>query len=87
MSAPSVAVLVDHDLPPNLAEIGRIAEVRTARAEGLDGALDGAEVLLAWDFLTPALAGARAVATATADSLTTSSPTTTGRNSLTITHW
>lgn len=62
MPPPSVAVLVDRDLPPNLAEIARIAEVRTARADGLGAVLDGAEVLLAWDFLTPALAGAWASA-------------------------
>jgi phosphoglycerate dehydrogenase-like enzyme len=59
---PRVAVLVDRDLPPNLTEIARHAEVRTARADGLDAVLGGAEVLLAWDFRTPALAGAWAAA-------------------------
>ncbi len=58
MSLPRVAVLVDRDLPPNLAEIARLGEVRTARADDLPAALAGAEVLLAWDFLTPALAAA-----------------------------
>jgi phosphoglycerate dehydrogenase-like enzyme len=62
MPSPCVAVLVDRDPPPNLAEIARLAEVRTARADGLAAVLDGAEVLLAWDFRTPALAGAWASA-------------------------
>jgi phosphoglycerate dehydrogenase-like enzyme len=62
MPSPRVAVLVDRDLPPNITEIARLAEVRTARADGLDAVLDGADVLLAWDFRTPALAEAWASA-------------------------
>jgi phosphoglycerate dehydrogenase-like enzyme len=58
MPSPRVAVLVDRDLPPNLAEIARLAEVRTTRADSLAAALNGADVLLAWDFRTPALAEA-----------------------------
>ena len=58
MDMPRVAVLVDGDPPPNLDEIARLGEVRTARAAELAVALRGADVLLAWDFLTPALAGA-----------------------------
>jgi phosphoglycerate dehydrogenase-like enzyme len=62
MSVPRLAVLVDRDLPPNLEEITRICEVRTAGAADLRVALAGAHVLLAWDFLTPALADAWASA-------------------------
>jgi lactate dehydrogenase-like 2-hydroxyacid dehydrogenase len=58
MDMPRVAVLVDGDLPPNLDAIARLGEVRTAPAADLPAALQGADVLLAWDFLTPALAGA-----------------------------
>ena len=58
MDMPRVAVLVDRDLPPNLDAIARLGEVRTARAADLPAALRGADVLLAWDFLTPALAAA-----------------------------
>src|SRR6478672_9283619 len=58
MDMPRVAVLVDRDPPPNLAEIARICQVRTARAADLPAALEGADVLLAWDFLMPVLAEA-----------------------------
>jgi phosphoglycerate dehydrogenase-like enzyme len=58
MERPRVAVLVDRDAPPNLDQIAALGEVRTARAADLPGAIAGADVLLAWDFLTPALADA-----------------------------
>ena len=58
MPPPRVAVLVDRDLPPRFDDIARLGDVRTATAADLPGALRGAEVLLAWDFHTPALAGA-----------------------------
>ena len=53
MERPRVAVLVDRDPPPNLDQIAALGEVRTARAADLPGAIAGADVLLAWDFLTP----------------------------------
>jgi phosphoglycerate dehydrogenase-like enzyme len=62
MPSPCVAVLVERDPPSNLAEIARLAEVRIARADGLAAVLDSAEILLAWDFRTPALAEAWASA-------------------------
>lgn len=55
---PRLAVLVDGGLPPNVDAIAELAEVRTADAAGLPAALAGADLLLTWDFLTPALAGA-----------------------------
>ncbi len=58
MPMPRVALLRDRDLPHNLDEIGRLAEVDAVDAAGLADALPGADVLLAWDFHTPALAGA-----------------------------
>jgi phosphoglycerate dehydrogenase-like enzyme len=58
MGRPRLAVLVDGDPPPNIDAIAALAEVRTADAAGLPAALVGAEALLAWDFLTPALAAA-----------------------------
>jgi phosphoglycerate dehydrogenase-like enzyme len=58
MPPPRVAVLVDRDLPPNLDEISRLCEVRTAGPADLAAALPGADVLLTWDFRTPALADA-----------------------------
>ena len=58
MPMPRVALLRDRDLPHNLDEIGQLAEVDTVDAAGLADALPGADVLLAWDFRTPALAGA-----------------------------
>jgi phosphoglycerate dehydrogenase-like enzyme len=56
--APRVAVLADRDLPHNIEEIARLGDVRTAGPADLARALRGAEVLLAWDFRTPALAAA-----------------------------
>lgn len=58
MQMPRVALLRDRDLPHNLDEIGRLAEVDAVDAAGLAGALPRADVLLAWDFRTPALADA-----------------------------
>jgi phosphoglycerate dehydrogenase-like enzyme len=58
MPLPRVVVLADRDLPPNLDEIGRLCVVRTAGPTDLAGALPGADVLLTWDFRTPALADA-----------------------------
>ena len=58
MSAPTVTVLHDGELPPDMPAIEALAQVRTARAPELADALRGADVLLAWDFTTPALSGA-----------------------------
>ncbi|HEX2176720.1 MAG TPA: D-2-hydroxyacid dehydrogenase [Nocardioidaceae bacterium] len=58
MTAPTVTVLHGGELPPNLGEIERLAQVRTARADGLAEALRGSDVLLTWDFTTPALGSA-----------------------------
>ncbi|MDQ4007724.1 MAG: D-2-hydroxyacid dehydrogenase [Actinomycetota bacterium] len=58
MTAPTVTVLHDGQLPPDMPAIEALGRVRTARAPELADALRGAEVLLAWDFTTPALSGA-----------------------------
>jgi phosphoglycerate dehydrogenase-like enzyme len=58
MTAPIVTVLHDGRLPPNMDAIEALAQVRTARAFELADGLRGAEVLLAWDFTTPALLSA-----------------------------
>jgi phosphoglycerate dehydrogenase-like enzyme len=58
MTAPTVTVLYDGELPPDMPAIEALAQVRTARAPELADALRGADVLLAWDFTTPALGGA-----------------------------
>jgi phosphoglycerate dehydrogenase-like enzyme len=58
MTVPTVAVLHDGKLPPNMAEIEALAQVRTARPDELTDALRGADVLLTWDFTTPALRSA-----------------------------
>jgi phosphoglycerate dehydrogenase-like enzyme len=56
---PIVTVLHDGGLPPAMAAIEDLAdEVRTARPSELTEALRGADVLLAWDFTTPALRSA-----------------------------
>ncbi len=52
---PAVAVLYREALPPCLAEIGELAEVRLTRADGLAAALDGADVLFQWHSFSPAL--------------------------------
>ena len=58
MTAPTVTVLHDGELPPDMSAIEALAQVRTARATERPDALRGAEVLLAWDFTTPALSRA-----------------------------
>jgi phosphoglycerate dehydrogenase-like enzyme len=56
---PIVTVLHDEGLPPGMEAIEELAgEVRTARPPELAQALRGADVLLAWDFTTPALRSA-----------------------------
>ncbi|MGH3355341.1 MAG: D-2-hydroxyacid dehydrogenase [Nocardioidaceae bacterium] len=62
MTAPIVTVLHGGDLPGNMTDIEALAEVRTAEAADLADSLRGADVLLAWDFLTPALGPAWAAA-------------------------
>lgn len=52
---PVVAVLYREALPPRLAEIEALAEVRLAKAEGLAAAMDGADVLYQWHSFSPAL--------------------------------
>jgi phosphoglycerate dehydrogenase-like enzyme len=58
LTAPTVTVLHDGKLPPNMSEIEALARVRTARPDELAEALRGADVLLTWDFSTPALRAA-----------------------------
>lgn len=58
MTRPTVTVLHDGELPPAMARIEHLAEVRTARPAELGDRLRGADVLLTWDFSTPALEGA-----------------------------
>jgi phosphoglycerate dehydrogenase-like enzyme len=58
MTAPIVTVLHDGELPPRMEAIEQLAEVRTTEAADLADALHGAEILLAWDFTTPALRSA-----------------------------
>lgn len=50
-----VAALYREALPPRLAEIEALAEVRLAKAQGLAQALDGADVLYQWHSFSPAL--------------------------------
>jgi len=52
---PTVAVLYREALPPGLAEIEKLAEVRLTKADGLPEALDGADVLYQWHSFSPAL--------------------------------
>ncbi|WP_062993939.1 D-2-hydroxyacid dehydrogenase [Nocardia anaemiae] len=52
---PVVAVLYREALPPGLAEIEKLAEVRLTTADGLAEALDGADVLYQWHSFSPAL--------------------------------
>ncbi|WP_285629678.1 D-2-hydroxyacid dehydrogenase [Actinoallomurus iriomotensis] len=55
---PAVLVLEGDVPPPRLAAIGRLADVRRTRADGLADALPGAEVLFLWDFWSDAVAAA-----------------------------
>jgi phosphoglycerate dehydrogenase-like enzyme len=52
---PVVAVLYREAVPPRLAEIEEISEVRLTTADGLATALDGADVLYQWHSFSPAL--------------------------------
>jgi len=52
---PVVAALYREALPPRLAEIEELAEVRLTKADGLAEALDGADVLYQWHSFSPAL--------------------------------
>ncbi|MDT2004162.1 D-2-hydroxyacid dehydrogenase [Rhodococcus opacus] len=52
---PVVAVLYREALPPRLAEIEEIADIRLTKAHGLAAALDGADVLYQWHSFSPAL--------------------------------
>ena len=52
---PVVAVLYRQALPPRLAEIEELADVRLTTADGLAEALDGADVLYQWHSFSTAL--------------------------------
>ncbi|YCH17681.1 D-2-hydroxyacid dehydrogenase [Arthrobacter sp. D1-29] len=52
---PVVAALYREALPPRLAEVEELAEVRLTKADGLADALDGADVLYQWHSFSPAL--------------------------------
>ena len=52
---PVVAALYREGLPPRLAEIEELADVRLTKADGLAKALDGADVLYQWHSFSPAL--------------------------------
>ncbi|MDQ0573891.1 D-2-hydroxyacid dehydrogenase [Agromyces albus] len=52
---PVVAVLYQVALPPRLAEVEQLADVRLTDADGLAEALDGADVLFQWHSFSPAL--------------------------------
>lgn len=58
MTAPTVTVLHDGKLPPQMDAIEALATVRPVQASELAQGLRGAEILLTWDFTTPALASA-----------------------------
>lgn len=55
---PVVAVLCGDDRPATMDTVASIAEIRYTDASGLAAALDGADVLFVWDFLSDAVAGA-----------------------------
>ena len=57
-TAPHVAVLCGDDRPPGLAGLERETAVTYTDADGLAGALPGAEVLFVWDFGSDALSRA-----------------------------
>lgn len=52
---PVVAVLYKDNLPPGMEHVEAAAEVRYATADQLAEALEGAQVLLLWDFFSSAL--------------------------------
>ena len=52
---PVVAALYREALPPRLAEVEELAEVRLTEADGLAKAMDGADVLYQWHSFSPAL--------------------------------
>ncbi|MFJ5700536.1 D-2-hydroxyacid dehydrogenase [Arthrobacter sp. NPDC093139] len=54
-SRPVVAALYREALPPRLAEIEELADVRLTKADGLAEAMDGADVLYQWHSFSPAL--------------------------------
>ena len=55
MNGPILVVLYKDDLPDGMAAIEAVAEVRYARAEELADAVQGAEILLLWDFFSSAV--------------------------------
>src|SRR5919107_1894439 len=52
---PVVATLYREALPPRIAEVQELAEVRLTKADGLAEAMDGADVLYQWHSFSPAL--------------------------------
>lgn len=52
---PVVVVLHDDNLPENMDSVAAQAEVRYATADALGDAVPGADVLLLWDFFSPAV--------------------------------
>jgi phosphoglycerate dehydrogenase-like enzyme len=52
---PVVAALYREALPPRIAEVRELAEVRLTKADGLAEAMDGADVLYQWHSFSPAL--------------------------------
>jgi phosphoglycerate dehydrogenase-like enzyme len=52
---PIVAALYREALPPRIAEVEELAEVRLTKADGLAKAMDGADVLYQWHSFSPAL--------------------------------
>jgi phosphoglycerate dehydrogenase-like enzyme len=52
---PIVVALYREALPPRLAEVEGLAEVRLTKADGLAKAMDGADVLYQWHSFSPAL--------------------------------
>ena len=52
---PVVAALYRKALPPRLAEVEELAEVRLTKADGLAKALGGVDVLYQWHSFSPAL--------------------------------
>ncbi len=52
---PVVVVLHADNLPEHMDSVSAVAEVRYATAENLGDAMPGADVLLLWDFFSPAV--------------------------------